>query len=182
MWDDPFRFNERTYDNEAIHAQIGRALGVAVIFEQNFRALQSLVAGREAARSHTGPAEERDAAMMAAVEKMSKRWLGTRPKSFAARYRRLLGPSAKGLLEEAVHARNELAHEIPSGLCDGASDRDDWREYYRERLPALVKKVALGNLLVSILMQRETNEPVPTVQTLEEYPTRAVEWVLGALD
>ena len=176
----PFSFHEGTEDDEGIHRQVGRAVAVAVRFEENCRALETLATARESAAEEYASDAERDRAMMDAVHTVWHRRLGRRPQSIAARYLEKLDlPALEATLKAGVEARNRIAHEVASGLCDGISIVQEWRSAHLELLRLVTTQVAEADRVVSLLVLMESGETPPTKATYDEYPSRAVEWVLS---
>jgi len=148
---------------------LGRALAVATEYEGNCRALAALLGLK---------AEPR----LLDDEKMLGEFA-----EFA--WRRMLKQnidvlkSKLKLKEEFVSklsigrkARNYVAHETAIG-AHRILESDNGRKYLAEELSIKVRELAEANLIILVISQSITNEPVPTVEYLEAYPEQVVQWV-----
>ena len=162
---------ERTDFTDRHFAAIGRALALATRFDKGCSVLGRLLGLKYSGVGSPSTAEFQDLAVT-----LRRRQLHQHVASIA----KFLGSDASVLttLNEARKARNTVAHELTLGV-------EQWLsrlylhlpEHLLETLPGIVRPLAEGDRLVSLLLSLLTHEPLPTEDFLERYPEALVAWV-----
>jgi hypothetical protein len=86
--------------------------------------------------------------------------------------------SVTTILNEARKARNEIAHELTLGL-DHCLDSllEESIRHLTDSLRTLSTRLAEGDRIVSYLVSVATNEEIPNMEFLKNYPSTVAEWV-----
>ncbi|NJD55692.1 MAG: hypothetical protein FIA94_04710 [Nitrospirae bacterium] len=160
---------ERTDWADAHYSVIGRALTFASRFEGLCKALNVLIGIKEN-RGILDSEEE----VANFVNNLHKQRLIQHVTSIARDDSELQMILNKGRL-----ARNEIAHEIASGLdrCIDLLEKK-YIEDLIKRLRALIIDLAEADRVVSFIISVVTNEPLPTRDFLTEYPHYVEQWVM----
>jgi hypothetical protein len=162
---------ERTEWTDRHFAAIGRALALASRFDKGCSALARLLGLRCGGVGSPGTAEFQNLA-----DTLRKRQLHQHVASIA----KVLGSDAAVLstLNEARKARNAVAHELALGFEQwGSLLHQHPPDHLLDALPAIVRPLAEGDRLVSLLLSVLTHEQLPSEAFLEQYPDALVEWV-----
>ena len=162
---------ERTEWTDRHFAAIGRALALASRFDKGCSALARLLGLKYGGVGSPSTDEFQDLA-----DTLRRRQLHQHVASIA----KFLGSDASVLntLNEARKARNTVAHELSLGVEQWLSRLHlHLPEHLLEALPGIVRPLAEGDRLVSILLSLFTHEPLPTERFLEQYPEALVKWV-----
>lgn len=160
---------ERTDWADAHYSVIGRALAFASRFEGLCKALNVLIGIKEN-RGILDSEEE----VANYVNNLHKRRLIQHLTSIARDDRELEIILNKGRL-----ARNEIAHDIASGLdrCIDILEKK-YIDDLMARLRSLIIDLADADRAVSFISSVVTNEPLPTRDFLTEYPHLIEQWVM----
>lgn len=169
-----FDFKRTGYRDEYFSA-IGRALVVATRFEANCRSIAALV---ELKYPKAGPG-----ARQALLTEDGLKWLSERLEVWQlnnyiqkAVARLQMGADVETRLQAARTARNTLVHDFAIGFNEGITESDDDDEMLFS-LKELVKVIALGDLLVCLYIDSDTNEHLPNQQYVDTYVELVTRWV-----
>lgn len=173
MIDLPFlECSERTQFSDECYGAFGRALFVAQHFESLVRSLATLLAVKEA-RYIGEVASLDDPEFVDWVERLWKKHLGTNISSLQ-QYGLRNEPTR--LLHKARGARNEIAHAVTLGI-EHRIEEDEGRQQILDEIGRLVRSIAEADLGVGILIQKVTNEPLPSPGLARNYSDQVVQWV-----
>ncbi len=165
----PFDIPERTQFTDDGYAVLGRALAVATEYEGNCRALAALL-GLKAE-----PKLLDDKKMLNEFcEFVWRRRLNTNIDALKGKLK--LRDEVVSKLHVGRDARNYVAHEAAVG-ARRILENDGERKHLVEELSEKLRKLAEANLIVLVISQAITNEPIPTAQFLQTYPEQIVGWV-----
>lgn len=160
-----FDFSNCAAKDAEFFAVIGRALVFATHFEKQCHDFQI-------------SASVRDATNGCDLTRVSGNSLGQRTKPLARRYEELFGDSVETDLDAGVKARNSIVHAIADYFARGGHD-----EKIRDSLLMLIRfytrQVAEADCVVASLATFEEGTPPIERALRDNYPDRAVAWVLG---
>lgn len=158
---------ERTEDGDRLFSSLGRALTLATRFESNCRGLAAILQ----MKANSSAVLETDEALKEFSEKLYKRTLDHHIKSSVVAESEL-----HKLLNRARIARNEIAHELPLGLCS-QEGLDRLGEDVDAGIKELVATIAEADRAVCFVLTDITNDHMPTNEFLKSYVDRATAWV-----
>jgi len=165
---------ERTQFSDEYYGVLGRALLVCQQFETKCRCLAMIYTMKRFRDAGEGY-EAADPKFAEFVSDLCKRQLATNVK--VLKYYGL-NSQAGMVLGSARVARNEIVHGIALGAQDGI-ETDTGRTACIKSVAKCVRAIAVGDRLISVLLQMGTHEPVPNSTYLRGYPASVVEWVCG---
>jgi hypothetical protein len=152
-----------------VFAILGRALALAARFESGCRALSSFIQLKE----EPSPLDSEES-LRAFSDRLARTQLAQVTRHLADHITPHI--SVFEVLNQARMARNEVVHELPLGFEYWAYDENPWDDQLRA-LRKAVQLIAGGDQLVSLVVSEITNEPLPTVAAIQEYPNTLTEWV-----
>lgn len=148
---------------------LGRALNIACGFEDDCRSLAFVLKVRE-----PQPEGQSDDEFFVAVSKAVLGRLVDLNKLIARRAK--LKEDYAAMLHAARDARNYIAHEAASDLerlTKAPGGFSQWQSVMASKL----EEVAYGKIIVAVLLSRNSAEPAPTQESIDEYPKRVKSWV-----
>lgn len=164
-----FDIPERTQFSDEGYGVLGRALAFGTQFERNLRGLASMVGIKSAPEILKDQNSINEFFMF-----IDKRQLLTHIKTISETLN--IPEDVATILDRARIARNFLAHEAGAGL-EIVLDHDDSREFFIDSIKNNVKDIAVANLVVLVLLNKMTNEPIPTPKSLNSYADKVTNWV-----
>jgi len=158
---------ERAEWGDSVYSMIGRALTLATSFENSCRSLSMLLDIKEAG----GEVLASPSSLEEFAKKAHKHLLGKHITSIAQ-----CQDDFRRLLDKGRCARNEIAHEIASGIEDenGLSRKE---EYLTERIRELSMALAEAERAVCFALTAATHDHLPTNDFLKSYPEAVTKWV-----
>lgn len=165
----PLEIPERTQFSDEAYGVLGRALSFATEFEGNCRALSLLIG-----LSHQPDIMRDRASIGEFCQFMRRRTLSVHLKAVAKAFG--IPEDIECILDRARCSRNYIAHEAGIGASRNFENRKDQKQSIRE-VGDNIKKIAEANAWIVALSQAVTNEPLPTLSFLKEYPSQVAEWV-----
>lgn len=147
---------------------LGRALALAVRFESGCRALSLLIHLKE----DPSPLDSEES-LRAFSDRLARTQLVQLTRDLADYITPYI--SVFEVLNQARIARNEVVHEHALGFEYWAYDESLWDDQLRA-LREAVQLIARGDQLVSLVVSEITNEPLPTVAAIREYPNTLTKW------
>ena len=166
----PLDIPERTEFTDDGYGVLGRALAVATEYEGNCRALNAVLGLKALPRLFD-------------YEEIFREFCNSiRRKFLKANIETII--DKLNIREEEViskldigrEARNYVAHESAIG-APRILEIDSERKHLIEDLSKKVRDLAEANLIVNVIIQLITHEPIPTENYLRTYPDKVVEWV-----
>ena len=166
----PFDIPERTEFTDDGYGVLGRALAVATEYEGNCRALASVLGLKSQPR-------------LLDYEEIFREFCNSVWRKFLKANIETIIDILNIREEEVIsklhigrEARNYVAHESAVG-APRILEVDSERKLLIEDLSKKVRELAEANLIVNVISQLVTHEPIPTVNYLRAYPDKVVEWV-----
>jgi len=148
---------------------LGRALYVSQHLEMNCRAI---VVNMEARRQviKGGSMSLGDGSFAETVSKLWRQTLGQHVRCLSDTWPTGFDMGAK--FDAAVAARNEIAHEVATGL-----EFEEAFDARIARIKDLVRPIAAADKVASALIHVLNKDPLPVAGYLSTYEDRVVEWV-----
>lgn len=81
-------------------------------------------------------------------------------------------------MHKARESRNEIAHSLTKGL-EGCIDMKVDNMTLINEIKRLIINIIYGDIIISILTNSFNKDPIPTIQALENYKNRVLEWVIS---
>ena len=160
---------ERTLYGDNLYSIIGRALTISSRFEATCKSFNALIHVKSES-INLEPEEE----IQKKVDKMHKLPLAKHICEITGDFKCLFK-----ILDEARKARNEIAHEITLDLdqCIDSIPKDAIM-YLKSRLQELIEIIAEADKIISNLISKLTNDPLPNSDFLKAYSNRIKHWVM----
>ncbi|MBH9154517.1 hypothetical protein I5K45_27050 [Pseudomonas aeruginosa] len=160
---------ERTENSDELHGIFGRALIVATRFDSmcEAAAITTKIKGSLVRESVCSDIEYKDF-----VSKLIERHatLNSNIQSLG------LPKDASEILHSAREARNYVAHELTRGKV-GCLDTKVNENILICEVSELVEKIVYGDVVISILISRQSNDPLPINYSIENYKEKVIKWV-----
>lgn len=165
---------ERTEFSDGVYSMIGRALAVASRFEVSCKALALLLGIRQhdpasGSFSLTNPQD-----LEALIAEIRKRRLFQQIELVVAHLK--LPEEATRLFHAARNDRNFVAHDLTVGI-DHLLKADQHANTLKSELAVRVRRLAMADLAVCLLLLKETREPLPTLDFISGYAETVRRWV-----
>lgn len=144
---------------------LGRALYIACGFEDDCRSLAFVLKVRE-----PQPEGQSDDEFFVAVSKA----LVDLNKLIARRAK--LKEDYAAMLHAARDARNYIAHEAANDL-ERLMKAPDGLGQWQNAMASKLEEVTYGKIIVAVLLSRNSAEPTPTQEAIDEYSKRIKSWV-----
>lgn len=158
------------HDSTWAYAALGRALYIACEFESNCRSLAFVLKIKE-----PQPNGQSDDQFFEAVGKVVLGRLFDLNELIATRAQLLDDYAA--MLHAARDARNYMAHEAADEL-DRLAKVPNGISRWRGILTSKLQDIALGNIIVAVLLSRNSGEPTPTKDVIDAYSKKIESWAL----
>lgn len=165
---------ERTDFSDGVYSMIGRALTVASRFEVSCKALALLLGIRHRDHSSGSFSLTRPEDLEALIAEITKRRLFQQIESVVAHLK--LPEEATRLFHAARDDRNFIAHELTVGI-NHLLESDQHVTTLRSELAERVKRLAMADLAICLLLLIETREPLPTLEFISDYAETVKRWV-----
>jgi hypothetical protein len=165
---------ERTEFSDAVYSMIGRALAVASRFEASCRALALLLGIRRQSSSPGSFSLTRPEDLDLLISEITKRQLFRQIESVVLHLN--LPDEASRLFHAARNDRNFVAHELTMGIEESLQSGHQVSDL-KSDLAVRVRRLALADLAICLLMLIETQEALPTLQFISGYADTVTGWV-----
>ena len=165
---------ERTEFSDAVYSMSGRALAVASRFEATCRALAILLGIRHQSSSPGSFSLTQPEDLDLLIAEITKRRLFRQIESVVLQLN--LPDEASRLFHAARDDRNFVAHELAMGI-EGSLRSDHQVSELKSDLAVRVRRLALADLAICLLMLIETREALPTLQFISGYADSVTKWV-----
>jgi len=167
--DDPFELPERTQFSDEGYAVLGRASAFATEFEGSSRALAAILH----LKNNRGILDS-EKSTSEFFKFLRKNKLYTYIKQIEKDLG--LANDAHEVIQRARLARNTLTHEGGLGH-DHLMEVESRHSDFVQEVEKLVRDIAEGQLIILVLSQLATREPIPTLDYLNSYVDSVVHWV-----
>jgi hypothetical protein len=164
----PFELPEIAEFSEQGYTILGRTLAYATSYESNCKSLATLI-GLELDHNLLNTEDH----LNEFLAFMQKRKLFAQIKDIVNKTN--LHHSIPEILHSGREARNFIAHESSIGVFQ-LFERDD-RDTIIKELREKTIKIADANLIILLLGQKISDEPIPTLSFLNSYPKKVADWV-----
>lgn len=160
---------EKTENSDYLHGVLGRSLIIATRFDSMCTTLSQAMDIKLGAIFCIHEEGFKDFAQRV----ISKyRTLNTSIKTF------ILPEQIVEILHKARESRNEIAHSLTKGL-EGCIDMKVDNMTLINEIKRLIINIIYGDIIISILTNSFNKDPIPTIQALENYKNRVLEWVIS---
>lgn len=150
---------------------LGRALFTAQHFEMNCRAIAGFLHTRKQITLH-GSSVLDDRTFQKRMNQLWRKTLGRHVSDLTERF--VLPDNVALIFAAAVHARNEIAHNVAMDVSERLdSELDERLDYVLE----LVREIAAADKVASAMIHLLNKDPLPTRTFFESYENRVVAWV-----
>lgn len=169
-----FTFKRSLYRDQYF-AALGRAVSFATRFENNCRLLCELVElkyPKSKSVSRVSLLTEENIALL--CERVEKWQLNDYIQKAVSRL--ALHTSIDTALRAAREARNTLTHESAIGIEDTINESEE-DDLFLDHLGQLVRPIAEADIVVFVILAKETHEPIPRLDYLRSFADRVVDWV-----
>ncbi|UTL91823.1 hypothetical protein [Pseudomonas fluorescens] len=161
---------ERTENSDELHGVFGRALIVATRFDSmcETAAITTKIKGSLVKNSVFSDIEYKDF-----VSKLIQghSTLNSNIEALG------LHKGASEILHSAREARNYVAHELTRGKVGCLDTKVDESNLIFE-VSELIEKIVYGDVIISILISRQNNGPLPINYSIESYKEKIIKWVI----
>lgn len=160
---------EKTENSDYLHGVLGRSLIIATRFDSMCTTLSQAMDIKLGAFFYTNN-EEFKVFYQKIISKY--RTLNTSIKTF------ILPEEIGEILHKARESRNEIAHSLTKGL-EGCIDMKIDNMTQINEIKKLITNIIDGDIIISILTNDFNKDPTPTIQALEKYKNRVLDWVIS---
>lgn len=161
---------ERTENSDELHGIFGRTRIVATRFDSMCEAAAIMI---KIKASWVGKAVCRDVEYKDFVSKLTERRAALNSNIQALG----LPGEVSEMLHSAREARNCVAHELTRGKVGCLDGEVNENNLIRE-ISELVEKIVYGDIVISVLLSKQNNDPLPINYSIEEYKEKVIKWVI----
>lgn len=162
---------ERTENADQTYSALGRALYLAVDFDNSCCALATIIGVKFSQNALATPN-----ALAQLVTKLRRRRLAQQIEAISFGSASVRKTDLFRILDAGREARNEIAHSLTVGLLDPITVEPP-EEFVARELQPLIQRIARAHIVVLLLGALFNRDPLPTQRSIHQLERRIVTWV-----